>query len=71
MIYIVNLVKHLGPNQVQRTQLAKVSFDNGQFTVIEDNGLGREIEAMPLPRAERYLNHLANSQSVEVIKSSV
>lgn len=71
MIYIVNLVKHLGPNKIQRTQLAKISFQDGHFTVIEDNGLGTDIEGMPLPRAERYLSHLANSQSTEVIQSEV
>lgn len=66
MVYIVNEVKHLGPQQIERKLLAKISFENGQFTVIQDNGLGDDIEHMPLPRAEQYLKHLSNSQYLEV-----
>lgn len=65
-IYYVFLVDPNGATP-QRKILAKYAITDGKLSVLEDHGLGVDLESMDPKRRDRFLNHLAQSQRTEVV----
>lgn len=50
-----------------RKILAKYAVTDGKLSVLEDHGLGVDLEAMQPQQQERFLRHLSSSQRTEVV----